>query len=62
MAINPVGTGSPALAEVITSAQIERLEEEKDIALMKDAMQVQQDFVTGLLKSLGIGQNVDIVV
>ena len=62
MAINPAGTSSPALAPLIASAQTEQLEAEKDIALLKDAMQVQQDLVTGLLKSLGIGQNVDIVV
>ncbi len=62
MAINPVGTGSSALAPLIASAQIEQLESEKDIAVMKDALKVQEDLMTGILKSLGIGQNVDIVV
>ena len=62
MAINPVGTGTSALAPQIASAQTEQMEAEKDISLMKDAMQIQQDLVIGLLKSLGIGQNIDIVV
>ena len=62
MAINPAGTGTSALAPLIASAQTEQMEAKKDISLMKDAMKVQEDLVTGLLKSLGIGQNIDIVV
>lgn len=62
MAINPVGTGSSALAPLIASAQTEQLESEKDIAVMKDALKVQEDLMTGILKSLGKGQNIDIVV
>ena len=62
MAINPVETGTSVLTPQTASAQTKQMEAEKDIALMKDAMQIQQDLVTGLLKSLGIGQNVDIVV
>jgi hypothetical protein len=62
MAINAVGTGSSALAPLIASAQVERLESEKDIAVIKDALDVQKDLMTGILKSLGIGENIDIVV
>ncbi|MGD9162792.1 MAG: hypothetical protein PVG39_30580 [Desulfobacteraceae bacterium] len=62
MAINPAGTGSPALAAQIISAQNSQVETEKDIALLKDALQIQEDLMSGILKSLGIGQNIDIVV
>lgn len=62
MAINPVGTGSSALAPLIASAQTEQLESKKDIAVMKDALKVQEDLMTGILKSLGIGQNIDMIV
>ena len=62
MAINSVGTGSADLAAQIISAQNSQVESEKDIALLKDALQIQEDMMSGILKSLGIGQNVDIVV
>lgn len=62
MAINSVGTGSASLAAQIISAQNSQVETQKDIALLKDALKIQEDFMSGLLKSLGIGQNVDIVV
>ncbi|NLD37062.1 MAG: hypothetical protein GX654_09350 [Desulfatiglans sp.] len=62
MAINPVGTGSSALALLIASAQTEQLKEEKDIKVMKEALKTQEDLMTGILKSLGIGQNIDVVV
>jgi F0F1-type ATP synthase assembly protein I len=62
MAINSVGTGSADLAAQIISAQSSQAASEKDIALLKDALQIQEDMMSGILKSLGIGQNVDIVV
>ena len=62
MAINSVGTGSASLAAQIISVQNSQVETQKDIALLKDALEIQEDFMSGILKSLGIGQNVDIVV
>lgn len=62
MAINSVGTGSAALAAQIISAQNSQVETQKDIALLKDAFKIQEDFMSGILKSLGTGHNVDIVV
>lgn len=62
MAINPAGTGSPALAAQIISTQNSQVETEKDIAILKDALKIQEDMMSGILKSLGIGQNIDIVV
>ena len=62
MAINPAGTGSAALAAQLISAQNSQVETEKDIALLKDALKIQEDLMSGILKSLGIGQNIDIVV
>ncbi len=62
MAINSVGTGSADLAAQMISAQNSQVESEKDIALLKDALKIQEDMMSGILKSLGIGQNVDIVV
>ena len=62
MAINSVGTGGADLAAQMISAQNSQVESEKDIALLKDALKIQEDMMSGILKSLGIGQNVDIVV
>lgn len=62
MAINPVGTGSSVLSPIIASAQTEQLKLEKDAALLKDALKAQEDLMTGILKSLGKGQNIDMVV
>ena len=62
MAISPVGTGSSALVPTIASAQTEQLEAGKDIAVLKDALKAQEAFMSGILKSLGIEQNIDMVV
>ena len=62
MAVNPAGTGSASLAAQMISAQNSQEGTEKDIALLKDALKVEEELMKGILKSLGIGQNVDIVV
>ena len=62
MAINSIGTGSADLAAQMISSQNSQVEAEKDIALLKDALEIQEVMMADILKSLGIGQNVDIVV
>ena len=46
-------------ATVLKEAQ---LQNEVNVALLSDALEVQEELMTDLLQSLGIGQNVDIVV
>jgi hypothetical protein len=62
MAINPTGTGIPALAAQMISSQSGQMENEKNIALLADSMDIQKEMISGILKSLGKGQNIDIVV
>ncbi len=52
-------TSIAAQATVLKEAQ---LQSEVNVALLSDALETQEDLVSALLRSLGIGQNVDIVV
>lgn len=63
MAVSPTGTGM--VASIATQAAVlkqEQLHNEVNVALLSDALKVQEELMTDLLQSLGIGQNVDIVV
>ncbi|MFC1824635.1 putative motility protein [Thermodesulfobacteriota bacterium] len=63
MTITPPGrsmiTSIAAQATVLKEAQ---LQSEVNVALLSDALETHEDLVSALLQSLGIGQNVDIVV
>ncbi len=62
MAINPAGTGSASLAAQITSSLNSQVETEKDAVLLKKALSIEEETMAGILESLGIGQNVDVIV
>ena len=63
MAVSPIGTGMVApLATQATVLKQEQLQNEVSVALLSDALKIQEELMTDLLQSLGIGQNVDIVV
>jgi hypothetical protein len=63
MAVSSIGSSivstMAAQAMVLKEAQT-RIEVEA--ALLSDAMEIQEEMMKGLLQSMGIGQNVDIVV
>ena len=63
MAVSPAGGG--IITSIATQAMVlkeAQLKNEVDLAILSDALEVQEKLMTGLLQSLGIGQNVDIVV
>ena len=63
MAVSPAGNG--ILTSIATHAMVlkeTRLQNEVNVALLSDALEIQEELMTYLLQSLGIGQNVDIVV
>jgi hypothetical protein len=45
-----------------TAPEESQVQNEVNIALLSEALEVQEEQMTGLLRSLGIGQHVDIVV
>ena len=63
MAVIPAGSG--IITSIATQAMIlkeAQLHNEVNVALLSDALEVQEELMTALLQSLGTGQNVDIVV
>jgi len=62
MAVSPIGTGSASIAAQAMALKQEQLQNEVSVALLSDALKIQEELMTDLLQSLGIGQNVDIVV
>ena len=63
MAVSPAGSG--IITSIATQAMIlkeAQLQNDVNVALLSDAMEIQEEIVKDLLQSLGIGQNVDIVV
>ena len=63
MAVSPAGSGIiTSIATQATVLKEAQLQNEVDVALLSDALEVQEELMTDLLQSLGIGQNVDIVV
>ncbi len=63
MAVSPAGSGIiTSIATQATVLKEAQLQNEVNVALLSDALEVQEELMTDLLQSLGIGQNVDIVV
>jgi hypothetical protein len=63
MTIHPHGSSIvSSMAAQATAQKESQVQSEVNIALLSDALEIQEELMTGLLKSLGIGQNVDIVV
>jgi len=63
MAVSPAGTS--IITSIATQAMVlkeAQLQSEVNVALLSDALEIQEELMTDLLQSLGIGQNVDIVV
>jgi len=63
MAVSPAESG--IITSIATQAMVlkeAQLQNEVNVALLSDALEVQEELVTDLLQSLGIGQNVDVVV
>ena len=60
MAVTPTGITSIAgHATILKEAQ---LQTEVNVAILSDALDFQKELATELLQSLGIGQNIDIIV
>ena len=63
MAVNSIGSGIiPSMAAQATILKEAQLQSEVDAAILADALDLQEELMTDLLKSLGIGQNVDVTV
>ena len=63
MTIHPYGSSVvSSMAAQATTQKESQVQSEMNIALLSDALEIQEELMTGLLKSLGIGQNIDILV
>lgn len=62
MSINPAGTGISSMVAQAMALQESQMHNDKNIALLDDSLDIQKDLMAGILKSLGKGQNIDIVV
>ncbi len=62
MTVHPGGTGVSLMAAQATALKESQVQSEANITLLADALELQEELMTGLLQSLGIGQNIDIVV
>lgn len=63
MTVHPSGTGIvSSLAAQATALKESQVQNDVNMALLSDAMELQEELMTGLLQSVGIGQNIDIVV
>ena len=63
MAVTP--TGNDIIASIAAQATILRkpqLQTAVNVAILSDALDFQKEAATKLLQSLGIGQNVDVIV
>jgi hypothetical protein len=63
MTIHPYGSSIvSSMATQATAQKESQVQSEVNIALLSDALEIQEELMTRLFKSLGIGQNVDMVV
>jgi hypothetical protein len=63
MTVHPYGNSMvSSMAAQATALKESQVQNEVTIALQADALELQEELMTGLLQSLGIGQNIDIVV
>jgi hypothetical protein len=63
MAVFPVGNGvSSSIATQATIQKQVELQRAVDVAVLSEALEVQTEFVSELLRSLGVGKNVDVTV
>ncbi|MBW1804150.1 MAG: YjfB family protein [Deltaproteobacteria bacterium] len=63
MAVNTIGSGIiPSMAAQATVLKEAQLQNEVDAAILSEALDLQEALMTDLLKSRGIGQNVDVTV
>lgn len=63
LAVSPAGSG--IITSIATQAMVlkeTQLQNEANAALLSDTLEIQEELVSDLLQSLGIGQNVDVVV
>ncbi len=61
MQISPSGTGISSMAAQAAAIKGAQIQDEVSVRLLADSLKIQEDLMAGLLKSLGIGQNVDVV-
>ena len=63
MNIHPYGNSMiSSMAAQASALKESQVQSEVNITLLADAMELQEDLMAGLLQSLGIGQNIDVVV
>jgi hypothetical protein len=63
MNIHPYGSSViSSMAAQASALKESHVQSEVNIRLLADAMEVQEDLMAGLLQSLGVGQNIDVVV
>ena len=63
MAVFPAGNDiSLSIATQATVQKEAELQRAVNVAVLSEALDVQKEFVSELLQSLGIGQNVDVTV
>jgi hypothetical protein len=64
MAVSPAGNGSTTMSIVKQAIALKeaQLQSDVNVALLANALDVQEELVTEVLQSLEIGQNVDIIV
>ena len=63
MTVFPAGNGvSPSIAAQATIQKQAELQRAVNVAVLSEALDVQTEFVSELLPSLGVGPNVDVTV
>ncbi len=62
MAVSPANGIISSIAVQAMILKEAQLQNEVNAALLSDALEVQEEIITNLFQSLGIGQNADIVV
>ena len=63
MNIHPYGSSMiSSMAAQASALKESDVQNEVDIKLLVNAMEIREDLMAGLLQSLGIGQNIDVVV
>ena len=64
MTVTSTGNGSiiMSIAAQAMALKDAQLQSAVNVAVLSDALEVQEEFITELLQSLGVGQNVDVIV
>ncbi len=61
MQISSATTGISSIAAQSMPLREEQIQEEVNVKLLAESLKIQEDTMTNLLKSMGIGGNVDVV-